>query len=227
MDIDVIYEDENLIAINKPAGLLVHGDNKGEEDTLVDWLLTQYPEVSSVGDAPDERPGIVHRLDKDTSGAMLIARNSGYFEYLKGLFQSWDIEKTYRAVVLGSLKDKEGVIDTPISIKAGTIKRTTHKGKDTKEAVTQYKVLEEYKDFSYVEVCPKTGRTHQIRVHFNSIHHPIAGDKVYGGRSAANAAERQMLHAYSLELNLQSGESAKLTAEIPQDFEKFLGTLEK
>ncbi|MBU2101620.1 RluA family pseudouridine synthase [Patescibacteria group bacterium] len=227
MDIDVIYKDENLIVLNKPAGILVHGDNKTEEDTLIDWLEINCPETAGVGDSPEERPGIVHRLDRDTSGIILVARNQEYFEYLKSLFKNREIHKTYRAIVLNPFKEERGVIDAPISIKAGSIKRTAHKGKDSKEAVTEYKVLKNFDNFSYVEAYPKTGRTHQIRVHFNSIGHPVAGDKLYGGKSAVGATDRQMLHAYSLELALRPGETVKLTADLPDDFIKFLASLEK
>lgn len=232
MNLDVIYEDENLIALNKPAGLLVHGNSGGEgkragEDTLVDWLETNCPEVAGVGDSPDLRPGIVHRLDKDTSGIILVARHQAYFEYLKSLFKKRKIKKVYRAVVLGRFKDKEGSINTPISIKAGSVKRTAYKGKDAKRAFTQYKVLDELGEFSHIEVYPKTGRTHQIRVHLNSINHPVAGDKLYGGKRAAGAADRQMLHAYSLEFPIRPGERVTLVADPPEDFRRFIEILEK
>lgn len=223
----IVYEDEDLIALNKPASLLVHADERTGEDTLVDWLAVNCPEVLGVGDDPDERPGIVHRLDKDTSGIILIARNQDYFEYLKDLFQKREIKKTYRAVVLGAPKEREGVIDAPISIKAGSVKRTTHKGKDTKEAITEYKILKNLGEFSYVEVYPKTGRTHQIRVHFSSIGSPVAGDKLYGGKKAAQSAKRQMLHAFALEFPIRPGEGVKLIADLPVDFERFLKSLEK
>ncbi|PIR98047.1 MAG: RluA family pseudouridine synthase [Candidatus Colwellbacteria bacterium CG10_big_fil_rev_8_21_14_0_10_42_22] len=233
MDINVIYEDENLIVINKPAGLLVHSAPGREEETLVDWLGINFPEIQDVGDIPADkqvtvrRPGIVHRLDKDTSGIMLIARNQEYFEYLKGLFRDKKITKTYRAIIRGKLKEKEGTIDVPISIKSGTIKRTAHKGKDAKEAITDYRVLKEFENFSYIEAMPKTGRTHQIRVHLNSIGHPVVGDKLYGGKENASLANRQMLHAYSLEFSLNVSKSTKLVADLPLDFEEFLQTLEK
>jgi 23S rRNA pseudouridine1911/1915/1917 synthase len=230
VNVRVIYEDKDLVVINKPAGLLIHSDNKTDTATLVDWLLVKFPEVAGVGDSSVsglERPGIVHRLDKDTSGIVLVARNQECFEYLKNLFRNRKIQKTYRAIVVGSFRERTGRIDTPVSIKAGSIKRTTHKGKDAKEAITEYKVLKELGGFSYIEVYPKTGRTHQIRVHLNSIGHPVAGDKLYGGKNAAKAAERQMLHAYSLEFPIESGKSMVITADLPEDFVSFLGSLEK
>ncbi|MDD5710920.1 MAG: RluA family pseudouridine synthase [Candidatus Colwellbacteria bacterium] len=226
----IIYEDENLLAINKPAGLLVHrGQNTGEE-TLVDQLLIEFPELAGVGDSPSsklERPGIVHRLDKDTSGVILIARNQSYFDYLKNLFRDRRIKKTYRAVVLGLFKEKVGVINAPIGIKAGSTKRTTHAGKNIKAAVTRYRILKELGGFSYIEAYPETGRTHQIRVHFNAIGHPIAGDKLYGGKLAVRAAERQMLHAYSLEFPIAPGKNMVITADLPEDFVSLLNSLEK
>ena len=122
--IPVIYEDENILAVNKPAGLLVHGVINNKEKTLVDWLLKKYPEVKNVGDAPEIRPGIVHRLDKDTSGVILICRNQNFFKYAKNLFQEHKIKKKYLALTYGEIKPKSGIIEKPIAIKSNTIKRT-------------------------------------------------------------------------------------------------------
>lgn len=216
--------------LDKPAGILVHADSKSREETLIDRVLVEFPEVAGVGDSPSgrsERPGIVHRLDKDTSGVIVIARNQAYFEYLKKIFHDRQVKKVYQAIAIGSFKETSGVINVPISIKAGSVKRTVHKGKDTKQAKTRYRVLKELNGFSYIEVYPETGRTHQIRVHLNSIGHPIAGDKLYGGKRAAQAAERQMLHAYSLEFPIAPGETAVFKADLPEDFKALLRRLEK
>ena len=223
---EVIYEDENVVALSKPAGLLMHGEDKDGKETLADWLVVQYPEVSTVGDKPLERPGIVHRLDRDTSGVILIARNQEYFIYLKSLFKERGIRKTYRVIVSGVPKEISGVIDSPISLKPGTVKRTVHKGKMIKPAITEYKVLKELGDYAYLEISPKTGRTHQIRVHLASIGHPVVGDKLYGSKKDNSGALRQMLHAYSLELELEPGKAIKLQADLPEDFEKILKNLE-
>ena len=230
MQLDIIYEDENLVAVNKPAGLLTHGDRKTGEDTLVNLLLVEFPEIAGVGDSPLarlERPGIVHRLDKDTSGVVLVARNQEFFEYLKDLFQNRRIKKTYRAVVLGHPKEARGRIDAPIGLKTGSVKRIPHRGKELKPALTEYRVLREFEGFSYVEIYPHTGRTHQIRVHLNLIGHPVAGDRVYGGKTAARTAKRQMLHAYSLEFHTKTKGGMVIVADPPQDFADFLRSLEK
>src|ERR1700685_121466 len=129
MEPEIVYENKNFLAINKPSGLLVHrakiaNHTSSAEPTLVDWLLKHRPEIKNVGDDPAQRPGIVHRLDKDTSGIMLIPKTQEYFEYLKSLFQKHEIKKTYYAVVRGGLKEKEGTIDKPIGIRNGTLKRS-------------------------------------------------------------------------------------------------------
>ncbi len=225
-EIKVIYEDKNFIAVSKPSGLLVHavrGSNmrhETREATLVDWLLERYPEVKNVGDDTEVRPGIVHRLDRETSGVMIIPRNQKYFEYLKSLFKSRAIKKTYIALVGGKVFPKEGVIEKPISIKTGSVKRTTRSGKMTKEAITDYKVIR-YKgedgDFeSLLFVVPRTGRTHQIRVHLSSIGHPVLGDKLYGGKKEKGRS-RLMLHAYSLEFTSEEGKRIKIESEPPPE----------
>ena len=222
----IIYEDENVLALNKPAGLLVHADGQGGE-TFVDWLRVNVPEVAGVGDKPEERPGIVHRLDRDTSGVILVARNQAYFLYLKQLFQSRAIKKTYIALVYGVPRERQGIIDSPISLKPGTTKRTVHGGKMTKPAVTEYSVLRDLGKYALLEVRPKTGRTHQIRVHLASIGHPIVGDRLYGPKRPQVEAPRQMLHAGSLELELRPGHRIRLQADPPEDFQELLQKLEK
>lgn len=224
---EIIYEDENVVALNKPAGLLVHGDGHNQGETLVDWLLVNVPEVVAVGDKPEQRPGIVHRLDKDTSGIMLIARNQQYFLYLKSLFQKRLIQKTYLALVQGVPKEEVGAIDLAISLKPGTTKRTVHGGKLTKPALTQYRLLKDFGEASLLEVSPKTGRTHQIRVHLAAIGCPVLGDVMYGPKKKTVEATRLMLHAESLEFELSPGRSIKLQADPPEDFKNLLAELEK
>ena len=251
--LEIIYQDKNLIAVNKPAGLLVHPTATSAEKTLTDWLIKKYPEIKNVGDDPKNRPGIVHRLDKDTSGIIVIARNQKYFDYLKNLFQEHKIKKTYLALVWGAVKNKTGIIEKPIFLKPGTTKRTVHKGKMEKPAVTEYEVLKffnPYKSaihphksatFSYLKVIPKTGRTHQIRVHLASIGHPVVGDSLYGPKKpdlrlpAVSGVEpskgipfkldRQFLHAKSLEFNLSEKQRIKLEADLPQELQKILDFL--
>jgi len=223
--ISVIYEDENILAINKPTGLLVHGVKNNKEKTLVDWLLKKYPEVKNVGDAPEIRPGIVHRLDKDTSGVILIALNQNSFDYLKNLFQEHKIKKNYLALTWGAVSPKKGIIEKSIRIKDGTIKRTVWHGKGEKEAITEYEVLKYFDNFSLLKVFPKTGRTHQIRVHLASIGHPIVGDSLYGRKENPFGLKRQFLHAESLEFNLINGSRIKIDADLPEDLKNVIKKL--
>lgn len=242
----IIYKDENFIAVDKPAGLLVYqaGNSKHEarnskQHTLADWLIEKFPEIKSVGDDPKIRPGIVHRLDKDTSGVILIARNQKYFEYLKNLFQNHQIKKIYWTLVRGMVRPKKGIIEKPISLKPGTTKRTVWQGKMTKEAITEYKVLKYYQccldDYnissaiakkvlylSLVEVYPKTGRTHQIRIHFASIGHPIVNDELYGPKEKLNGLKRQFLHAKSIEFNQNEKSKIKIETDLPGDLKAIL-----
>jgi len=218
-EVKIIYEDKDVLAINKPAGLLVHGPN-----SLVDWLLKKYPEIKDVGE-DSIRPGIVHRLDKDTSGVLLVAKNQKAFEYLKEQFQNRKIKKKYIALVEGNIKDSNGIIDLPIGKSKKDFRKKSSTGKivgKIREAITEYKVLKRFKNFTLVEVFPKTGRTHQIRVHFKAINHPVAGDKLYGRQNNLN---RQFLHASSLEFNLPNGARIKLEADLPEDLKNFLNML--
>lgn len=197
------------------------GEALASEPTLVDWLLAHYPEVSMVGDDLATRPGIVHRLDKETSGIMIVPRNQKTFEYLKQLFQEHKIEKTYLALVVGKLEKNIGVIDAPIGIKNGTLKRSVHATKMVKPAITGYKVIKECKEaYSLLEVKPKTGRTHQIRVHLASIGHPIVGDRMYGKKTQPAFAHRLMLHALSLVFSDDRGNRFEFDAAPPRDFKE-------
>ncbi len=222
---EVVYEDEDILAINKPAGLLVHETEKSEEKTLVDWLIKNYPEIRNVGESPAPsaeqtgssrpvffRPGIVHRLDKDTSGVLLIAKNQKAFDHLKKMFsvpssqlseaggrgiiygnRERGIKKKYLALVLGKIKNEKGIIDLPIGKSKKDFRKRASIGKLTgkiREAITEYKVLERFpasvagqQGYTLVEARPKTGRTHQIRAHFKAIGHPLACDKLYGPKN--------------------------------------------
>jgi 23S rRNA pseudouridine1911/1915/1917 synthase len=232
----IIYEDDNFLAVAKPAGLIVHKTRRGgpeqseKEQALTDWLLKRYPEIRNVGDEPETRPGIVHRLDKDASGLLLIAKNQRYFNYLKSLFQKQQIEKKYLAFVFGRVRPKVGVIEKPIGIKSGSIKRSIHSEKMAKAATTAYKVLQELKAgeadfFSLLEIKPATGRTHQIRVHLSGIGHPLVGDKLYGRKKQPQWAARLMLHAYSLGFRTAEGRRIQLEVEPPRDFRQGLDYL--
>lgn len=261
--IKVIYEDKDFIAVDKPAGMLVHGDKSRwqsprgssiksgqqgtgdggrgmrEKTTVVDWLLKNYPEIREVGNSPKERPGIVHRLDRETSGVLIVARNNNFFEYLKNLFQKHEIEKTYLALVWGKLK-RGGVIEKPIGLKPGTTKRSVRgkKLKMLKEAITEYQPIKifEYNTshaiasevlyFSLVRLIPRTGRTHQLRVHLADLGHPIVGDTLYGPKKNPWGLNRQFLHAESLEFTSAEGKRIKIEAGLPAELQKVLEDLE-
>lgn len=235
----IIFEDENFLAVNKPSGWLTHGvghGKPGDERELTRWLLARYPELSKVGDLPagrqvsqPERPGIVHRLDKDTSGVILIPKTQEYFLYLKSLFKERKIKKTYLALVYGALKARKGIIEEPIGIKSGTIRRSVGIGKMLKPAATEYALEKEFENakgekFSLVEVSPLTGRTHQIRVHLKHLGHPILGDRIYGRKK--DATKRLMLHAAAIEFESSPGKRLRLEAEPGEDFKEALKDLQ-
>jgi 23S rRNA pseudouridine1911/1915/1917 synthase len=240
-NIKIIYESPDFIVVNKPAGLLMHkvrikGGDTRAEPTLADWVAEKYPEIRKVGDDPETRPGIVHRIDKETSGVVVIARTQEYFEYLKDLFTKKNMTKKYTALVYGEMEDNEGVIEKPIGIKSGTIKRTVHGGKMVKEAITDFKVLERHEGssssdgYTLVEARPRTGRTHQIRVHLASIGHPIVGDKLYGGKKEKKSLlsiNRQLLHATEIEFEAHPGELVSFSAPLPEDLGNLLRNLHR
>lgn len=224
--IQIIYEDDDILAVNKPAGVVVHGDSP----SVVEWLIEKYPSIKNVGD-DSERPGIVHRLDKDTSGVLLVVKNQKTFEYLKEQFKNRKIKKTYLALIYGNLKNKEGVIKLAIAKSKKDFRKKTSIGKmagQVREAITEYKVLKRFKDYTLVEVFPKTGRTHQIRVHFKAIGHPVVCDKLYGQKKqeCPFGLSRQFLHAQSLELTLPNGSRIKMEADLPQELQNALNMLD-
>ncbi len=230
MEIPVIYKDKNLLVINKPAGVLVHQTSKKEAGTLAGWLLENYPETGKVGDDPANRPGIVHRLDRETSGVMIIARNQETFDFLKAIFQKREAQKTYLALVYGKVENRTGRIDKPMGIKSGTIRRSVTATKMVKPAVTDYEVVKHLeiggKDFTLLKVMPRTGRTHQIRVHLAFIGHPVMGDKVYGGKRGQLAGlDRQFLHAQSIEFTGPDGGRVKFEAELPEELQGILESI--
>ncbi len=232
----IIHEDENIIVVDKPAGLQVHPDNRRDEAiphlcTLINGLLAKFPEIIGVGDKSGDswaRPGMVHRLDKDTSGLIIIARNQRSFEELKKLFKNRKIKKIYLAIVYGKLKTKSGIIKKPLA-RSGNYKKQTIAGRKTKTkirpAITEYKVLKEFKNHSLVKARLITGRTHQIRVHFFSLGSPIVGDKIYKIKGKLKfdklKAERQLLHSSQIEFELL-GKKYSFESIPPKDFNKFL-----
>lgn len=232
MDIEIIYADLNFIVINKPPGIPVHGGDRVRGKTAADFLLEKFPEIKGVGDEPETRPGIVHRLDKNTSGVMVVTRSQKSFGALKELFQKRLIEKVYLAIVCGKLREKKGVINLPIgrAVK-NPLKRGAVFGKSKirgeREAVTEYRVLKENDKYSLVELRPKTGRMHQLRVHLKTIGHPIACDKIYGGEKVCcpEGIERQLLHAQSISFSFPEGKRWHFEADPPKDFSFALGKI--
>jgi 23S rRNA pseudouridine1911/1915/1917 synthase len=220
----IIFQDKNFIVVDKPAGLAVHSGVGIKEKTLVDFLTQKFPEIKNVGDAPDVRPGIVHRLDKETSGVMIVARNQKTFEYLKNLFKSREVEKKYLALVHGKLKKKQGKIEGEIGrSKRDFRKQSLVRGKinvrKKRYSLTYYKVAKEYKDYSLLEVSPKTGRMHQIRVHLHSIGHPVFGDKKYTFKNHKKIDfPRMFLHASEISFVGPNGKKEKFFSPLPRDF---------
>ncbi len=263
----ILYEDVEVLVINKPAGLVVHPSSrakahygagseglnrtkstvdqtsqsevlgKTEEKTLVDWILKKYPETKDVGEpgktANGEtilRSGIVHRLDRETSGVMLVAKTQESFLNLKNQFKQHEIKKVYQAFVLGEMKNDEGVIDRPISRSSKDFRMWTAqrggRGKE-REAITEYKVLNRKDGFSFIEIYPKTGRTHQIRVHFKAINYPLVSDKLYGREVENNLGfKRLALHSKQVTFKAINGEERVFSAPYPEDFERAMTWLQ-
>lgn len=232
-NIEIVYEDKNILAVNKPAGVVVHGGAGIEEKTLADWVSEIHPEVRSVGEplkiSSEEtisRAGIVHRLDKETSGVLVIAKNQKAFLFLKKQFQDREVSKEYRAIVYGCVKEKTGIIDAPIGRNKKDFRlRSTDavaRGK-LREATTLYTVLSRASRFSYLSLVPKTGRTHQLRIHLKSIGHPIVCDSLYAPRrECPSDLERLALHAHTLTIREPGGALLTLEAPLPEDFQKGL-----
>jgi 23S rRNA pseudouridine1911/1915/1917 synthase len=224
IELKVVYEDKDVLALDKPAGLVVHPIKPSQSDTLANGLIALYPEIKNVGD-DTLRPGIVHRLDKDTSGLMVVAKNNTSFEYLKKQFAERKVIKKYWALVHGRVKDKKGTITKAISLsKKGRQKRSALLDDKSKRAWTEYRVLKRFKDYTLLEVRIKTGRTHQIRVHLASIGHPVAGDQQYKFKRqpSLTGLKRQFLHAAYLKLKLPDGKLTELKSDLPKDLEKAL-----
>jgi 23S rRNA pseudouridine1911/1915/1917 synthase len=213
--LDVIYEDADIIAINKPPGMTVHPSPGHEHSTLVNAILAQCQDLSGIGGVM--RPGIVHRLDRDTSGVILVAKNDAAHNALAKQLKDRAVEKTYLALVEGTPKPAEGVIDAPIARDPRNRQRMAVVDSG-RESMTAYRVVERFGGYSLVEARPKTGRTHQIRVHLAAIGHPIVGDRVYG--RASKLVGRQFLHAQRIAfMHPRTGERMALEAGLAADLE--------
>lgn len=238
MEIPILFENDDVVVINKPVGVMVHADGFNDEETIVDWLLEKYPEVRGVGETQQspkgeelERSGVVHRLDKETSGVLLLAKNQEAHEHLKEQFHDRKAKKEYRAFVYGPVREKWGIIDRPIGRSAKDFRmRSAQRGARgmMREAQTEWECIGqgryEDEDYSYLKLKPKTGRTHQIRVHLRAIDRPVVGDKIYGAHkidvSNNLGFDRMALHAHILEIELPDGEVERFIAPLPQSFEE-------
>ncbi len=231
MEFKVLYEDENLLAIDKPAGIIIFPEKPTDEKTLIDLLLEEFPYLKNVGRAP--RWGMVHRLDKDTSGILLVAKNNEALDFFQKQFKNKKVIKKYIVLVKGNIKFNQGVIETLIGRSPKNRKKQKvyfpfePEAKGKREAITKYKVLKRFKDFTLVEAEPKTGRKHQIRTHFSYLGHPIVGDKIYGfkNQTLPKNLKRQFLHASYLNIKLPSGEKKEFQSELPADLKKVLENL--
>lgn len=223
--IEILYEDEHLLAINKPVGLVVHPAAGHENDTLVNALIAQRPQVVSA-DLDPQRPGIVHRLDRDTSGVLLVAVSRAAQSALQALFKSRQISKTYLALVYGHPNPEQAAIESPIGRDPQNRKRMAVLAEGGRYARTEYRVSERLPGCALLEADLLTGRTHQLRVHFGAIGHPIVGDAVYGPRHGVIAAPRQLLHAWRLRLTHPlTGVALEIIAPVPADMAEVIAAL--
>lgn len=228
-ELDILFEDNDLLVINKPAGLLVHEAFENEyRTTVVDALLKRHPEIAEIGDDP-KRPGIVHRLDKDVSGLMIIAKTQDAFEYLKDQFKNRRVKKEYLALVYGEMPKDADTINLKISRSKQKGRMVARTGsQEGKEAVTQYDVLERYATATYLTVRILTGRTHQIRVHLQSQGYPIVGDKLYKIKNLKMneiPLDRLFLHAHRLGIELMDGTEKLFVSPLPDELQDLLNTL--
>jgi 23S rRNA pseudouridine1911/1915/1917 synthase len=235
--IDILYEDKHLIVVNKQPGLVVHPAPGHSSGTLVHGLLYHCPDLEGIGG--EIRPGIVHRLDKDTSGTLVVAKNAVALQHLAGQFKSRKIKKDYLALVHGEMQADSGTISLPVGRHPTDRKRMSTASRKSRGAETTWQVKERFRSATMIDINLKTGRTHQIRVHCAAIGHPIVGDTVYGSRGARKtvaksndlsdifgAVTRQMLHARHLEFVHPGTETTvKFEAPVPQDMQELISIL--
>lgn len=222
MNLDIVYEDHDVIVVNKPRGMVVHPAETYREPTLVNGLLYHCNDLSGINGVL--RPGIVHRIDKDTTGLLIVAKNDMAHESLVRQLQSKTVSRKYMALVHGNIEHNEGTIDAPIGrdtidrLKMAVVKNGRH-------AVTHFTVVERFKEYTLTECRLETGRTHQIRVHMSYINHPLAADKKYGRKRTLNA-DGQLLHAYELTfMHPKTQENITVSCDLPNDFKSILKEL--
>jgi len=216
--LDIVYEDRDLLVVNKPAGMVVHPAPGNYSGTLVNALLAHCKDLSGVGGVL--KPGIVHRIDKGTSGLLVVAKNDSSHKALAGQFKAKTIKRVYWAVVKGVVRFDNGIVELPIGRSARDRKKMAVKSEDGRDAVTRYKVLERFKDSTLLELTLGTGRTHQIRVHMSHIGHPVLGDEEYGSRSRIG---RPALHAKTVGFTHPGTKKyLEFTSELPDDMRKLI-----
>lgn len=222
IDMDIVYEDKDILVINKPKGMVVHPAVGNYTGTLVNGLMDYCgDELSDINGVI--RPGIVHRIDKDTSGLLVVAKNNIAHEKLTEMLKAHDIKRVYFAVVDGIIREETGKIDAPIGRHPVDRKKMAVNTKNGRQAVTYFKVLERFQDATLIEVRLETGRTHQIRVHMSYIGFPVMGDEVYGRRNKSINTEGQVLHAKNLEfVHPVSGENMRFEVDLPDYFKEVL-----
>jgi 23S rRNA pseudouridine1911/1915/1917 synthase len=225
LPIEVLYEDDHVVVVNKERGMVVHPAAGTPDGTLVNALLHHVDDLEGIGD--EKRPGIVHRLDKNTSGVMIVAKTQEAHQRMVDMFQNRKIQKEYIAVVTGKMKGREGVINLPIGRDPKDRKKMAVVP-DGKKALTRWKQKKAFKNYTVVSAFPETGRTHQIRVHFKYLNHPVLGDPEYAPDIKPPAdIKGQALHAYKLQLEHPiTGETLVFTAPIPQDMEDLINEIE-
>ena len=224
LSLDIVFEDDDIAIIDKPSGMVVHSGAGHLTDTMANAAVTRWPKISSVGDA--DRPGIVHRLDRDTSGLLIIALNPTAYNNLTLMIKKHEIERIYTALVHGHPTSSTGTIDAPIGRDPHhRTRQAVNEG--GRPALTHYEVIREIGQFSFIKVRLETGRMHQIRVHMTAIGHPIVGDQTYGKREGIANLSRQFLHASKLTFNHPiSSEKISVTSKLPDDLQSAISLME-
>lgn len=227
--IDILFENNDVLVVHKPAGMLVHPAPNTDEKTLIDFVLENHPEIAEVGEE-GQRAGLVHRLDRQVSGVIAIAKTQEMFDHLKKQFQERTVEKEYLGIVYGQVSQDTGTIDFNIARSRKTGMWVARpKSQEGREALTTYDVLARYKTATYLSIRIHTGRTHQIRLHMKALDHPIIGDELYGKKQMKNIKkinlDRLALHAHKLAFIGLDGERIEVSSPFPEELETILSKL--
>ena len=233
MEIKTIYEDEDLLVVDKPARVIVFPEGNSTEKTLINYLMEKKPELGQAGQPP--RFGVVHRLDKDTSGILLIAKTTEALIFFQKQFKNREVEKKYVCLVEGAIKEDSGSIKTLLARSPNDPRKqkvyleTDPHPDSAREAISEWKVLQRYQDFTLLEVKIKTGRRHQIRCHLSYLQHPIAGDKLYSFKNSKipDGLKRQFLHSAHLKIQLPSGEIKEFKSDLTEELKNILAALQQ